>query len=274
MAGDPFFAPAYTGAFSALAHALSVVAGVPQACSAQPPSPQASLLDPGPIALRQYFSLSDFPPPIPTSAGALGATLLSPSLPALPTGIPPPTYSYPKISGTPPSLPAPPTLGLDHHGRPLTWNACLSGPNRDEWLHLSGQELIKLVRTTGTLAPCMKPSKTPTYYNQVPGEKWIQNAIVRRVRGTAGGDRVQASYPVATPTANLPTVKCILHATVYERSFFGTVDITDFYLGSPMPFPEFLKLYTSNYSPELLDELGITPYIQHDNTGKSFFMPK
>ena len=117
----------------------------------------------------------------------------------------------------------------------------------------------------------MKPSKTPTYYNQVPGEKWLQNAIVRRVRGTAGGDRVQVSYPVATPTANLPTVKCILHATVSERSFFGTVDITDFYLGSPMPFPEFLKLYTSNYRPELLDELGITPYIQHDNTGKCFF---
>jgi hypothetical protein len=56
-------------------------------------------------------------------------------------------------------------------------------------------------------------------------------------------------------------VKCILHATVSERSFFGTVDITDFYLGSPMPFPEFLKLYTSSYRPELLDELGITPYI-------------
>ncbi len=144
----------------------------------------------------------------------------------------------------------------------------VSRANRDEWLHLSGQELIKLVRTTGTLAPCMKPTKTPTYYNQVPGEKWLQNAIVRRVRGTAGGDRVQVSYPIATPTANLPTVKCILHATVSERSFFGTVDITDFYLGSPMPFPEFLKLLYTSSNYILLDELGITPCIQHDNTGK------
>jgi hypothetical protein len=66
-------------------------------------------------------------------------------------------------------------------------------------------------------------------------------------------------------------VKYILHATVSEHSFFGTVDITELYLGSPMPFSEFLKLYTSNYMPELLDELGITPYIQHENTGKSFF---
>ncbi len=33
---------------------------------------------------------------------------------------------------------------------------------------------------------------------QVPGEKWIQNAIVPRVRGTAGGDRVQVSYRPCT----------------------------------------------------------------------------
>jgi hypothetical protein len=47
--------------------------------------------------------------------------------------------------------------------------------------------------------------------------------------------------------------------------------MTDFYLGSPMPFSEFLKLYTSDYRPALLDDLGITPFIQCDNTGKSFF---
>ena len=89
---------------------------------------------------------------------------------------------------------------------------------------------------------------------------------MRRVRGTGGGDRITVSYSVATPIANLPTVKCIFHATVSEDSSFGVIGITDFYLGSPMPSPEFLKLYTQDYRPELLDELGITPYIQVDNT--------
>jgi hypothetical protein len=168
-------------------------------------------------------------------------------------------------------LPAPATLGLDHLGRPLTWKACLSGPNRDIWLDLSGAELLKLIRTTGSLKPCFRPTKKATYYNQVPGEKWKNNEIVRRVRGTGGGDRIQVEYSVATPTANLPTVKCILHATVSEDAFFGVIDITDFYLGSPMPFSEFLKLYTSDYRPALLDDLGITPFIQCDNTGKYFF---
>ena len=41
-----------------------------------------------------------------------------------------------------------------------------------------------------------------------------------------------------------------------------------------MPSPEFLKLYTQDYRPELLDELGITPYIRVDNTGKKNSMLK
>ncbi len=41
-----------------------------------------------------------------------------------------------------------------------------------------------------------------------------------------------------------------------------------------MPSPEFLKLPTSDYHPDLLDNLGITPYIQMDRTGKPFFYAK
>jgi hypothetical protein len=71
----------------------------------------------------------------------------------------PPTYTYPSVPGAPPTLPAPATLGLDHLGRPLTWKACFSGPNRDLWLDLSGAELLKLVRTTGSLKPLFAPPK-------------------------------------------------------------------------------------------------------------------
>ena len=138
-----------------------------------------------------------------------------------PSPVAPPTYIHPAAPGITPALSPPATLGLDHNGRPLTWASCLSGPNRHEWLHLSGCELTKLIRTTGTLAPCHKPTKTPTYYNQVPGEKWRDNTILRRVRGTGGGDRIKVLYSVATTTANLPTVKCIFHATVSETCLVG-----------------------------------------------------
>ncbi len=180
--------------------------------------------------------------------------------------------ALPSAPRTAPAFPVPVSLNLDHLGRPITWSACLSGPNRDLWLELSGLEVIKLVRTTGILAPCMKPTKTlpiTTRYSMKSGG--TMHAIIRRVRGTGGSDRIKVLYFVSTSTANLPTVKCVLHAVMSENASFGTIDITNFYLGSPMPSPEFLQLPTSDYTPALLDELGITPYIQHGNTGKPFF---
>ncbi len=104
------------------------------------PSPLSYATPTYPAALRQYFSLEDFPALSAPSAGAFSA--VSGPIPS-PTGtIVPPTYAYPAASGAAPALPAPAILNLDHLGRPLTWSSCLSGPNRDLWLDLSGLELI------------------------------------------------------------------------------------------------------------------------------------
>ena len=113
---DLFFAPAFTGALSAIAQ-LRPLDTAPMPLSQVDPSL--------PIALRQFFSLQDFPSPLSTSAGA---PVVGYTGPVPHRSIPPPTYTYPDPPGTPPALPAPPTLGLDHHGRPLTWTSCLSGP--------------------------------------------------------------------------------------------------------------------------------------------------
>ena len=117
----------------------------------------------------------------------------------------------------------------------------------------------------------MSCAKKPTCYNPVPKEKWANGEIVRRVRGTGGGDRCHVDYPVSTNTAPVPAFKTLLHATVSENSFFGTADITDFYLGSPMPSPEYMIMYTSLFTPELLLDLGITPFLQTDSKGREFF---
>jgi hypothetical protein len=132
------------------------ILSVPSAASAGArylPSPPFSATPLYPAALRQYFSLEDFPALSAPSAGALSA-VFGP-IPSAPGPILPPTYAYPAARGAAPALPVPATLNLDHLGRPLTWSGCLSGPHWDIWLDLSGLEFIKLVRSTGTLAPCM-----------------------------------------------------------------------------------------------------------------------
>ena len=66
-------------------------------------------------------------------------------------------------------------------------------------------------------------------------------------------------------------VNCLLHATVSEDAFLGTLDLTGFYLGSPMPAPEFIIIHTALFSDQLLIDLKITPYVQKDKAGKDFF---
>jgi hypothetical protein len=66
-------------------------------------------------------------------------------------------------------------------------------------------------------------------------------------------------------------VNCILHATVSEDAYFNTLDLTGFYLGPPMPSPEFIIIHTALFSDHLLVDLNITPHIQKDKSGKDFF---
>jgi hypothetical protein len=51
---------------------------------------------------------------------------------------------------------------------------------------------------------------------------------------------------------------------VSEDASFGTLDVTDFYLGNDMPSPEFLIIHTSLFPPDVLTRLNITPFIQKE----------
>jgi hypothetical protein len=109
--------------------------------------------------------------------------------------------------------------------------------------------------TTRALTPVHTATSLPTYLNNVNNvvkEKWLPADLLRpghlrdatsgvdcRVRGTAGWDRLSVSCSVSTAVDSNPLVNCIFNATVSEDAYFGTVDLTDFYLGQP-PFPQSL----------------------------------
>ena len=69
-------------------------------------------------------------------------------------------------------------------------------------------------------------------------------------------------------------VKCHLNAVVSEDAHFGTLDITDYYLGADVPEEDIqsLKMYRclDDYPASLLDELGLTDFLLLDRTGKTF----
>ncbi len=103
--------------------------------------------------------------------------------------------------------------------------------------------LIKFVETSRTLGPVHFADSTPTYYNPVFREKWSPSSLLlpgsdrsyatdvdRRLRGTAGADRLQSSVPPSVLVASLPCVNILFNSAVSSDAFFGSIDLTDFYL--------------------------------------------
>jgi hypothetical protein len=146
--------------------------------------------------------------------------------------------------------------------------------------------LVKLVETTRTLCPVHFAFSPPTYFNPVIKEKWSPSSLLipgllrcltsgvdRRVRGTtAGGDRLESSVPPSTLVASLPTVNLLLNSIVSTDSFFGFIDLTDFYLGTSLPVPQFIKIYTHLFSQSVLSRLSLLPFIKTDPLGKPYLL--
>jgi len=135
----------------------------------------------------------------------------------------------------------PPALNLDINGKPLTYRSAKNGPDRLVWERAEADELIRLLDTK-TIVP-IRYSDIPAdrlgdivYYNPVVKQKRNDDGSIKcRVRGTAGGDRLTVPYDVSARTASLETVKMLIHSIVSSNKKWRTLDIADFYLGTPLP---------------------------------------
>jgi hypothetical protein len=149
----------------------------------------------------------------------------------------------------------------------------------------SDDELIKLVETSQTLCPVHHASSPATYYNPVAKEKWSPASLLlpgpqrcyttgvdRRVRGTAGGDRLPSSCPPSTQVASLPTVNILFNSVVSDDAFFGSIDLSDFYLGTDLDPPQYIKIFTQQFSPAVLSRLHLLPFIQTNPSGKTYIV--
>ncbi len=93
------------------------------------------------------------------------------------------------------------------------------------------------------------------YYNPVVKQKLNDdNSIKFRVRGTTGGDRLNVPYDVSARTATLETVKLVIHSVVSSNKKWRTLDIADFYLGTPLPAArhEYLRISLKMIPEEIM----------------------
>ena len=162
-------------------------------------------------------------------------------------------------------------LNLDQSGNPLKFTAALKGPNAAHWNKAQCEELIRLVRTTETMHAILWDDipedrrNDITYYNPQTREKMGTNdTVIYRVRGAAGGDKINYDGPTSAQTADMVAVKILLNSVVSDKAQWASADIKDFYLGTPLDRPEYMRMQLRFLPDEVLDELNLRQFISRE----------
>jgi hypothetical protein len=79
-----------------------------------------------------------------------------------------------------------------------------------------------------------------------------------RVRLTVGGDRLDYSGDVATSTADITTFKILINSTLsIDDVTMMMMDIKNYYLGTPLPRFEYMKMLLSRFPEEIFQKYNL-----------------
>jgi hypothetical protein len=144
---------------------------------------------------------------------------------------------------------------LNSSNKPLRYVDTLTSWDKSLWRLEDSKELIRLLRETGTMSfidPASKPAnRIASYYNPQVAVKTKNGNIVRRVRGTYGGNISDYAGDKSAMTADQQTVKLLLNEVVSEDVKFMTADIKDFYLKTLLLTPEYMWIKRSQIPADI-----------------------
>jgi hypothetical protein len=152
---------------------------------------------------------------------------------------------------------------------------------KEVWDTSYANELGRLCQGIGTseAAPTKKRVEgtdtfRPIHYHDIPHERHADITYTRvvcevrpqkqdpnRTRITIGGNRICYPGDTGTKTGSLELVKLMLNdvlSTPQARS--ACYDISNFYLGTPLDRPEFVRIKLSDIPQEFIDEYDLTKY--------------
>jgi hypothetical protein len=150
---------------------------------------------------------------------------------------------------------------IDDSGVPLTYHTAIKGPDREHWIKGHSAEFRRLVTLTKTMrfirSYQIPKGRKASYYNPQVRLKQKPTGPEYRVRGTYGGDRSDYTGAVAAATADMQTLKLMLNAVVSEDAEYMTADITDFYLGTPLRRPEYMRINVKHIPEDIMTEYNL-----------------
>jgi hypothetical protein len=91
-----------------------------------------------------------------------------------------------------------------------------------------------------------------------------QKADPNRTRITIAGNRIVYPGDVGTPTASLELVKLMLNSVVSRRGAkFACFDVSNFYLGTPLDRPEYVRIRLADIPQEFIDEYDLHAFVHN-----------
>eukprot|EP00978_Attheya_sp_CCMP212_P020673 scaffold59435_cov43-Attheya_sp.AAC.3 len=128
------------------------------------------------------------------------------------------------------------------------------GPDGSDWEDSMANKFGRLAQGNGAKMPSgtntiffiphteVPANKTPTYCRVVCEERPLKEEV-KRVRITVGGNKIDYPGVVATPTAELITVKCLFNSVISTPGAKAmAADAAIFYLGTPLPDSKFMHI--------------------------------
>ncbi len=94
-----------------------------------------------------------------------------------------------------------------------------------------------------------------------------EKAETNRTRFTVGGDRINYPGEVATPTADMLVAKLLFNSVVStDKAKFMTMDISNFYLMTPLKRPEYIRMKLSDIPLEIIEEYKLREKVTPDGS--------
>jgi hypothetical protein len=120
------------------------------------------------------------------------------------------------------------------------------------WEQADAEEIVRLL-TSSTIRPIhfreIPMDQIVTYVNSVCVEKLNDDGSLQfGTRLTIGGDRIIYPYDKSAVTAALESFKILINCMISENANWTTIDLTDFYFGTPLPHPEYIRIPISMIS--------------------------
>ena len=136
------------------------------------------------------------------------------------------------------------------------------------WHKANETEIRRLLdtQTIKFIAPHNKPQAKRATYLRVVCAYRPEKIDPHRVRWTVGGNLINYPHDASTKTAILATVKCLLNSVLSTpHAKFLTIDLKDFYLGTPMPDHEYMRVHKRMLPDTIINELQLGPLFTGDH---------